>query len=539
VKNKHTNKKIWMVSREYNGLAGAGGVKDVCQQLAETLVQHGNCTVQVVLPRYGFMDVGQLGFKQMQLPVFAGESEKSSTLDVDMNYPGNERREQVSFWQQTIRGVTIYLVESERFSDKQDVYTYTPEEEELQSWQAAGSGHIDYFAMNILLQKAAMGLMILLEQRPDVIHCHDGHAATLPAMMRETEGFRYFFRHSAAVVTIHNAGLGYHQEVADLDFALATTGLPESVVKASLLNNCFDPFLAAAPYAALNTVSENYARELQQTLEDERTGWLGHTLLKLGVTLTGITNGINPAEFSPDSPANADRLGLAAPFNPAANDLEGKRLCKQVMLSACQPGGKWQRVQQAGSLLEDINLPLFTFIGRVSQQKGIDILLQAIALLTATEEGFQLLILGSGDPALSEMLTNLTRSPKLTGRICFLKGYDPQLANQIYAAGDFFLIPSLYEPCGLTDYIAQLLGNLPIVHRVGGLVKVMHGQTGFSYQEHSAAALCQTMQQALNQYRNDPEGVRIMQQTAVQRIHSRHSWQRVMEEYLELYQLAQ
>ncbi len=528
-----------MVSREYNGLAGAGGVKDVCQQLAETLVRYGDCEVQVILPRYGFMDAGQLGFTPLQMTASASPTGEPATLEVDMNFPGSERRETVSFWHQTIQGVTLYLVESSRFAEKQGVYTYTPAEEAVQSWQKSGSGHIDYFAMNILLQKAAMGLIIYLDQHPDVIHCHDGHAATLPAMMRENEGFRYFFRHTAAVVTIHNAGLGYHQEVSDLDFALATTGLPESVIKASLLNNSFDPFLAAAPYAALNTVSENYARELQQTPEDERTGWLGHTLLKMGVTLTGITNGINPDDFSPITRAKADRLGLAAPFDPAAGELGGKRICKQALLNACQPKQQWSRVEQFGSLQEDTALPLFTFIGRVSQQKGIDILLRAIALLSATEAGCQLLILGSGDPALSEMLANLTRQKKLAGRICFLAGYDQELANKIYAAGDFFLIPSLYEPCGLTDYIAQLLGNLPIVHRVGGLVKVVDGQTGFSYQEHSATALSGAIQQALDLYRNDSGKILNMQQTAVKRIHNHHSWQRVMEEYLELYRLAQ
>lgn len=533
-----------MVSREYDGLAGAGGVKDVCRQLAEALVEFAECRVQVVLPRYGFMDAEKLGFSRLQLPCRTNHSEPDA-FDVDMNYPDKERRETVSVWTKTIRGVVIYLLESERFSEKMGVYTYTLEEEKKTGWQHHGSGHVDYFAMNILLQKATLDLLILLDQRPDIIHCQDGHAAVLPAMMRENPGYRPFFCNTGAVVTIHNAGLGYHQEVDDLDFACAVTGLPRSVILAGRLAGSFDPFIAAAEYAPLNTVSENYGRELQETIEDSRTGWLGHELLQRGVKLAGITNGINPDDFNP---ANADKLGIAAPFNPEQGDLDGKKICKQEMLSRCSRKSKWAKVEQFGLLNNDPEPPLFTFIGRLTSQKGVDVLLQAVNLLLAggktkkekqkPDQQFQLLILGSGDPELEQQLQSLTQQETIGGRICFLKGYDPELANRIYAAGDFFLIPSLYEPCGLTDYIAQLLGNIPIVHHVGGLVKVLDGKTGISYRDHTPAALADAMQRALNLYSHEPEQLKTMQQAAVQRIRSHHSWQNVMKNYLSIYREA-
>ena len=526
-----------MVSREYDGLAGAGGVKDVCRQLAEALVEHAGCRVRVVLPGYGFMDAEKLGFAPLPL-TRPGRSVRPRTgFSVDMNYPARERREEVTVWQQEIRGVEIYLLESPRFSEKLGVYTYTAEEERKTGWQHRGEGHFDYFAMNILLQKAALDLMVLLDCRPDCIHCQDGHAATLPAMMRELPGYRPFFSDTGAVVTVHNAGMGYHQEIDDLVFAEAVTGLPASVINAGRLGTDFDPFMAAAPYARLNTVSENYARELQQTSEDGRTGWLGHELLLRGITLAGITNGINPEDFNPNHP---EELGLAAPFSPLQGDLAGKRICKEQMLAACSPGSTWSRVAQYGHLSADAGLPLYTFIGRLTAQKGVDVLLQAVSLLLAGEAGnrFQLLILGSGAPDLEEELENLTGAAAVSGRICFLKGYDPALANRIYAAGDFFLIPSLYEPCGLTDYIAQLMGNLPIVHHVGGLVKVLDNTTGFAYAEHAAEALAQAMQRAFTVYESDPAALKAMQRAAVERIRAEHSWQKVMEEYIKLYQSA-
>ncbi len=532
-----TIREVWMVSREYDGLAGAGGVKDVCRQLAEALVAFGSCRVRVVLPRYGFMDAAGLGFSRMSLPGPPGAADGRSDFAVDMNYPGEERREAVSVWTMTIRGVEIFLLESPRFAEKLNVYTYTADEEKINSWQQRGSGHLDYFAMNILLQKATLDLLILLDSRPDVIHCQDGHAATLPAMMRENSGYRQFFVNTGAVVTIHNAGMGYHQEVDDLEFARAVTGLPLSVIRSGRLGDSFDPFMAAAGYARLNTVSENYGRELQETSEDARTGWLGHELLQRGVKLAGITNGINPEDFNPAKP---EELGIDAPFDPEQGDLAGKKVCKEKMLTSCSRKGEWERVEQYGRLSEDPDSPLFTFVGRLTSQKGVDVLLQAVSLLLARRETkrFQLLILGSGAPDLEEYLEDLTAQETIAGRICFLKGYDPALATKIYAAGDFFLIPSLYEPCGLTDYIAQLLGNMPIVHYVGGLVKVVDGQTGFTYTDHSPDALAGAMQRALVLYSDDPEKLKKMQQAAVQQIRSRHSWQKVMQDYLGLYRKA-
>lgn len=523
---------VWMVSREYEGLAGAGGVKDVCRQLAEALAAHGGIAVTVILPRYGFVDPEAAGFTPLTLPCRGGREQAG--LVVEMDYPDRERREEVAYWQGQERGVRLILVESPRFAEKLAVYTYTETEERQTPWKKRGQGHIDYFAMNILLQKAALALLCRLDERPDVIHCHDGHAATLAPLARELPGHRHFFAGTGVLVTIHNAGIGYHQDVADLPFARAVTGLPESVIKSGLLNRSFDPFVAAAPYAVLNTVSENYARELQETDADARTGWLGHHLLKMGVQLAGVTNGINPKDFDPTRPG---QLGIAAAFDPVRGDLAGKKLCKEDILGKCTGDTRWQRVVQSGSLAPDPALPLYTFVGRITAQKGVDMLLHALDLLPEATR-LQVLVLGSGDPAIEQELIKVSGRQDPRFALCYLRGYDPVLANQIYAAGDFFLIPSLYEPCGLTDYIAQLLGNLPIVHLVGGLVKVVDGETGFGYAPHTAEALAATMERARRTYATEPETIRAMQRAAVKRIHRYHTWKRVMGRYIQLYEQA-
>jgi len=529
-------KSVWMVSREYEGLAGAGGVKDVTRQLAESLVAVGQVKVSVIMPRYGFVDVAHSDCELVAVSTTAGMiggQRYAHVFTVDMDYVNESRRETVAIWRRTLNGVILYFVEAERFAEKHNVYTYTEIEEKKHSWQIKGEGHYDYFAMNILLQKTALDLMILLEVRPDVIHGQDGHAATLPAMMRESCGYRHYFRRSAAVVTIHNAGVGYHQEVSDLPFAAAVTGLPQRVINDSLLNGSFDPFLAAAPYALLNTVSENYARELQETDEDRRTGWLGHALLARQVRLVGITNGIDPESFDPTRP---QRLQLVAGFDVRTGNLEGKRCCKVTLLQGLQAQAFRGRIDQYGTLPCLPEEPLCVFIGRLTAQKGVDLLIESIADLISIDASCRFLVFGSGTANLEQALMQLAEQSG--DRVCFLKGFDPILANTVYAAGDLFIIPSRYEPCGLTDYIAQLLGTLPIVHHVGGLVKVVDEKTGFAYVGESAAALTMAIARALAVYRYEPERFRRMQQRAVERIECLHTWKQVMESYRTLYQQA-
>lgn len=515
---------IWMLTREYDSVAGVGGVKDVSRQLAEALARL-KITVTVVLPCYGFMDPEGQGFTRLPF-----------SFQVDMNYTAEDRREEVTVWEKSQQGITLYLVDTDRYREKRSIYTYTAEDEASNPYHLQGSGHYDYFAMNVLLQKAALDLMIILRQKPDIIHCQDGHTAILPAMLREGPGYRHYFASTAAIVTIHNAGHGHHQEVRDLPFARAVTGLPYNLINNNLLDGAFDPFLAASPFAVLNTVSENYARELRETDDDALTGWLGHRLLSRGIRLEGVTNGFNPADFDPTQP---DPLGLSAGFDPAKGQLAGKKICKQKLLDSLAKKSPLA-VNQLGSLAkEGHGKPLITFIGRLTAQKGIDILLPALTALLQSNHEFQVLILGSGAKEFELDLVNLAQKKANKGRICLLLGFDPLLANRIYAAGDFFLIPSRFEPCGLTDYIAQLAGNLPIVHHVGGLVKVEDGITGLAFTDYSSEALMAAILRAIRLFEESPRQVLNMQKAAVQRIRQFYTWDKVVLRYLELYDKAE
>ena len=154
-------------------------------------------------------------------------------------------------------------------------------------------------------------------------------------------------------------------------------------------------------------------------------------------------------------------------------------------------------------------------------------------LETCPDCGF--LILGEGEQELEGALSDLTE--QADGRFLFLRGYDAGLAKAVYAAGDFFLVPSEYEPCGLTDLYAQMMGNIPIVHLVGGLRKVEDGVTGYGYNRESGLDEC--IRRALADWVDRPALASQMRRQAFTRVLERYAWPRVFSsEYMPLYEAA-
>lgn len=286
----------------------------------------------------------------------------------------------------------------------------------------------------------------------------------------------------------------------------------------------------------MSTVSENYARELQETDSDYLTGWLGHRLKDNGVVVAGVTNGIDPGVFDT---RDSERLCIVDSYDirDTSDDLEGKTACKHELIRILSEKPSDSDDQRVGYLTDTMTWPLYTFIGRLSDQKGIDIFIEAMNLFLAEVPEAQFVCLGNGGQKEEAALARAAVSVENRGRVCFLQGFNSDLANQVYAAGDFFVIPSRYEPCGLTDYIAQLFGNLPIVHHVGGLVKVVDGETGFGYQGNSPENLLETMHRALQAY-GDKRLMRKMQKNAVDRIDCFYTWNQVMKNYIVLYKSA-
>ena len=470
------------------------------------------------------------------------------------NEPSPSTTVRVKIYRCERQGLRIFLLDSARTRSKGAVYTYTAREEQEDPARKRGTGHWDAHHLNLILQRGALELAYRFKEKPAIFHCHDGHAAFLPAMMREISPYKVFFKQTRALITIHNAGMGYHQEIHDFKFARQLTGLPEKVLKKGILNQAVDPLLLGGFYAAVNTVSEAYASEINSGRQDDLTGGLGRAYEQAGMKLRGITNGIDPRPFDPRFPADS---GLAHAFNPLAGRMEGKSLIRSELLSTLAEVYRADPARQAGAdfaskgskdcirgltrfgaLTAGLDSPLYTFIGRLTSQKGVNILTRAVSRLFSRSTELQLLILGQGEQGIEEELSSLCKKLKAEGRLAVLIGYNTAIAKMIYAAGDFFLVPSRYEPCGLTVFFAQMMGNLPIVHRVGGLIMVRDGFNGYSYGEHSARALTEAVCRSLDDYRQNPQKLELMRKQAFQEVLSRYTWDRVMRKYLALYQDA-
>jgi len=512
------------VTREFGELLGAGGLRDNVKGICVESSRNGINT-------HVFVPLSPSGLNSNEYSVM-GEPMR---FDVRMNLGKRCRRTEVVEVRHYRRvdqpNLCFHFVTSDRYdhlcegdgtAPRRGVYTYTPEDAEaIGRPDLTGKRYNDNFELNVLLIKASLRAMGDLSLKPDLIHCHDGHTGLLPLIAQHSiDSYASFLRYTPTLLTLHNAADRYRGQAPLDELAQSLCGIPAHILKGCLHNDQLDPVLAAALFGtALNTISENYARELRETGLDWTTSWLGHRLAGLGISLEGITSGINPEDYDPSDPA---RMGITARFSPASGDLAGKKVCKRIL------------VDEIGLGATSLSAPLLTFVGRLVCQKGLDFLADAIDAFFREDSETRFVGIGTGSMDVVRRLKRLERC--WPSRVRVITPYDRVMANKIYAAGDFCLMPSRFEPCGLVDFIAQLYGNLPVVHAIGGLVKVVDGVTGFTYQGGSRELL-EKLREVTTLDREQPECLDRMRVEAARLVLARHTWTKVFSDhYLPLYQ---
>jgi len=353
--------------------------------------------------------------------------------------------------------------------------------------------------------RAALDVAAALDWRPDVLHCHDWHTALVPALAR-----RSALAATPSVLTLHNAGYqgAYARRVLPAEAQAAIAALEDEASRAR--DHVVFLELGIRHASAVTTVSPGYAREI-------RTPELGMGLDGLlrarGDDFIGILNGVDYTLWSPES----DPF-IGARY--ARDDLSGKR---RVKLELCAELG-----------LVD-HAPLVGAVSRLVEQKGFDLFVAALPeLLARTRARFA--ILGSGDPRLEETLSALADAHR--ERLAFRNGYDEALAHRIIAGSDLLLMPSRYEPCGLTQLYAMRYGTIPVVRKTGGLADtVTHfdsstGQgTGSVFEHADPQGLLWGLETALGWY-EDPE---VWRQLVDNALRADFSWDRQSREYEVLY----
>ncbi|MEA3220944.1 glycogen synthase GlgA [Immundisolibacter sp.] len=343
--------------------------------------------------------------------------------------------------------------------------------------------------------------------RADVVHAHDWQAGLLPALLSLEP------KRPRTVFTVHN--LAYQGLVAGAD--ADTLGLPADWWSPDALEFYGQLALIKGGLAfadRITTVSPRYAQEIQTA---EFGCGLDGLLRYRSAVLVGILNGIDTELWNP-----ATDPALAARYD--AHSLERKAIDKAAL-------------QTELGLAAEPDALLLGMVSRLVEQKGVDLLLAVLGSLPA---GVQVAVLGSGQAEYEAALT--AAASQHPGQIAFKAGYDEGLAHRIQAGADAYVMPSRFEPCGLTQLYALRYGTVPIVRAVGGLADTVVDATaanlaagratGIVFEPASSAALAQAIQRALDLYRAGAPW-RQMQLTGMAQD---HSWQRAAERYLTLYQ---
>ena len=385
---------------------------------------------------------------------------------------------------------------------------YPPAFDRLGIYGEGGGDYPDNHLRFALFARAVLeALPTVVPDGHIVLHPHDWHTSLAPVYLRTAYAGRKFYDEVACVLSVHNAG---YQGLFGPEI-LAEVGLPRSVYHWSQMEyygliNWLKGGLAFADWAT--TVSPTHAHELRTA-----AGGFGlhDSFIAMGDRLVGILNGIDQDLWNPETDPEALE-------NFSRDDLSGKRVCKA-----------W--LQELAGLPVNPDVPLVGMTARLAKQKGFDLILGDGLLYRM--EGAQFIFLGEGDPGYQRQLQEVAAN--VPDRVAAFFDFTEQREHRLLAGADILLMPSQYEPCGVTQMRAQRYGALPVVRRVGGLSDTVEDQeTGFVFDEFTAHALEVALRRAFATYRNRESWERHMREAMSRDF----GWERSARRYLDLYEAA-
>ena len=479
----NAQRKIAFIGSESYPFVKTGGLGDVMYALPRALIRQG-CEVRVILPYYNCIP-----------QKFKDKMHFKGSFMMDLCQDG--RAFFVGIMETELDGVTYDFIENREFFDWGNPYTGL--------WEDIPK--FCYFS------KASLAALNYLEWVPDIIHCHDWQAALVPVYLR-TRFAPTPVGSARSILTIHNLRF---QGICSIGHLKYWTGLPDYLFDYPVFKvnddeaNMFKGGLAYAD--RMTTVSATYAEEIQTTFYGE--GLDGH-LRYHKEKLLGIVNGIDVDIWNSDG----DEL-LVAPYN-AGNVLEKK-------------GENKLALQERLGLDEDKGKFVLGLVSRLTDQKGLDLVNAVFEELL--DEDTQVVILGTGDPRYEGAFRYYESQNK--GSVCAYIQYNESLAHQIYAGCDALMVPSLFEPCGLTQLIAMRYGTVPIVRETGGLKDTVEPYNeyadegnGFTFDRYEADLLLDAVRRAKALYLKD----RARWDEMVLRDMAKDvSWEKSAKQYLALY----
>lgn len=471
--------KVLFLTSEAVPFIKTGGLADVAGSLPKELKKAG-VDIRVVLPLYGTID-----------QTYRSQMEKITEFYVDLDW----KHQYTGVYQLIFDNVTYYFLDNKEYFDRSYPYGFDDDAERF-----------------IYFSKASTLLSKEIDFKPDIIHTNDWHTAMVNVFVNDFRHGDSYYDDIRTVFTIHNlkyqgvfdpaymklAGLdgGYFNE-NDLKYYDAINFMKAGIIHAT----------------AVNTVSENYAREIHYPFYGEG---LDGVIRQYDYKLSGIVNGIDYSQWNPETDSFID-------VNYDIDSIDKKVKNKLAL-------------QELYGLPQREDVPMIGMVTRLSEMKGLDLVRYILDELL--EEDIQFVMLGTGEYTYEEMFKYFAwKYPeKMASRIYF----GGEEAHKIYAASDFYLMPSISEPCGISQLIAMRYGTLPIVREAGGLKDTVipynefTGEgTGYSFANINAHELLFTIKNAIDVYKNDRDNHnRLIKNAMKQDI----DWKKSAEKYLQLYE---
>jgi starch synthase len=481
---------ILFVTSEVVPFAKTGGLADVSSALPLALTELGH-DVRIVAPKYGTVSERRNRIHEIKrlkdIPIeVAGESTMAT---VKSSQVVNSRAK-----------VQVYLVTNDKYLEPlKGIYTDPKTGKDFPS-------NDERF---IFFQKAVLETCHRLGWRPDIIHCNDWQTALIPVFLKELYANDNFFAHTRTVFTVHN--MAYQGVFPASTFA--KTGLPAELMSEKWLEHGGKVnFLKAGIIGAeaLTTVSPTYAKEITGA---EHGCGLEAVVKKNREKLTGISNGIDTEVWNPATDKLIDT-------KYTAETLEQKFENKSAL------AGRFKKEA-------DVDRPIISMIARMVEQKGYDLLLEAIDEIM--KMGVQLFVMGEGE---KKYQTGLEKAMKKHRELAVEFGYDETLAHLMVSGSDMLIMPSKFEPSGLNQLYALAYGTAPIVHRTGGLGDTVTDYNakkgvgnGFVFTEYSTDGLVTAIRRGVELF-SDEEKWEQLQRSMMS---EDHSWKASAEQYLQIY----
>ncbi len=471
--------KILMVSSEVAPFAKSGGLGDVLGALPQALVSAGH-EVAVVMPKYGCIKEDFLN--QMEYKFFT-------------YVPLGWRNKYCGVFELIKNGVKYYFVDNEYYFG--DSYLY--------KWN-----DLERFAF---FDKAAMEILKGIDFRPDIVHCHDWQAGMIPVILDAYYKRDEFYADIKTVFTIHNLkyqGLYSVEAVADF-FSVNMGYFTNDKLE---FHGCANLLKAGLVYSNyITTVSPTYAEEIKSPMGGERLDGL---LRARENSLWGIINGIDYDEYNP----RRDEL-IFEKYN-LNNFTKGKKQNKMEF-------------QKQLGLPVDGEKVMIGLVSRLVDQKGLDLIAEAMDELMGMD--IQFVVVGTGEEKYENMFRHYAwcNPEKMSANIMFSN----EMAHKVYASCDLFLMPSMFEPCGLGQLIALAYGTLPIVRETGGLKDTIQSYNeftgegnGFSFAEYSSHDMMYTIRRAVDFFSNKEIWPKLVRRAMKENF----SWDESAKKYIEMYQ---